>query len=114
MDYIFEYSGYVDGQPVRPKWIKVVIDSEGLENRTILNFENKEELSNLTDSDVYEHLENLVQYIKDVSQELSPIGVDEPLPVDRWHFKGNWAEIEWARDEAFKWWHMVYYRNETE
>lgn len=114
MSYIFEYDGYVDGEPVRPKWIKVITDANAVEQRTVLNFENKEELATLTIAQVYEHLDNLVQYIKDVSQELSPIGIEEQIPKDKWHFKGNWGEIEWARDEAFKWWNLVYYRNEEE
>lgn len=114
MSYSFEYNGYVDEEPVRPKWLKVITDIDNVEQRTVLNFENKEELESLTMEQIYEHLDNLVQYIKDVSQELSPIGIEDSIPKDKWHFNGNWGEIEWAKDEALKWWSMVYYKNETE
>jgi hypothetical protein len=62
---------------------------------------------------VYTHLDNLVQYIKDISQTLSPIGLDEKT-TDGWHFNGRWSEIEWAKDETLRWWESVYYKNEPD
>jgi hypothetical protein len=112
--YTFEYSSAIGVTPSRPQWVKVITDSNGIDQRTLLNFENKEEFENLSVPEVYTHLDNLVQYIKDISSELSPIGIDEPIPSDGWHFNGNWGEIEWAKDECFRWWESVYYRNEPD
>lgn len=119
MSYVFEYDG-IPSEPfewnyeTRPRWVKVVTDAEGVVNRTILNYDNKEEVENLTTSEVYTHLDNLVQYMKDVTSLISPIGLDEFIPKTGWHFIGNWAEVEWAKDESYKWWYGVYYKNEDD
>ena len=112
--YAFEYNSAVGVTPLRPQWVKVITDSDGVDQRTLLNFENKEEFENLSIAEIYTHLDNLVQYIKDISSGLSPIGIDELIPSDGWHFNGNWGEIEWAKDECFKWWQKVYYQNEEQ
>jgi hypothetical protein len=109
MSYEFEY----DGPSARPRWVKVILDSEGVEQRVVLNFTNEEERKFLNDDDVYAHLDNLVQYIKDISQTISPIGLDE-RPTDGWHFNGGWGEVEWAKDETFRWWESVYFKNESD
>jgi hypothetical protein len=109
MSYQFEY----DGPSARPKWVRVITDSEGLEHKVFLNFSNEEERKLLTDSQVYIHLNNLVEYIKDTSQLISPIGLEESVS-DGWHFNGKWSEVEWAKDESFKWWESVYYKNEQD
>lgn len=107
MSYLFEY----DGPLARPRWVRVITDSEGLEQKIVLNYNNDEERESLTDEEVYAHLDNIVQYIKDVSQTLSPIGLDEK-PTDGWHFNGRWSEIEWAKGESLRWWESVYYKDE--
>jgi hypothetical protein len=109
MSYVFEYEGPL----ARPKWLRVVIDSEGLEQKIVLNFDNNEERELLSNEQVYTHLDNLVQYIKDISQTISPIGLGE-APTDGWHFNGRWGEVEWAKGETFRWWESVYYKNEPD
>lgn len=110
MRYQFEY----DGPSARPRWVKVITDTDGVDQRTVLNFANKEERESLTNEEVYNHLDNLVQYIKDVSQAISPIGLDENRPADGWHINGNWGEVEWAKEETLSWWESVYYKNEPD
>jgi hypothetical protein len=107
MSYLFEY----EGPSARPKWVRSITDSDGLEQKVVLNFNNEEERESLTVAEVYLHLDNLVQYMKDVSQTIAPVKLDE-TPSDGWHFKGMWGEVEWAKDEAFLWWRSVYYKNE--
>jgi hypothetical protein len=109
MSYQFEY----DGPSSRPRWVRVITDSNNEEQMVVLNFNNEEERESLTSEEVYEHLDNIVQYIKDISQGVSPIGLDEKSP-DGWHFMGRWGEIEWAKEEALKWWESVYYKNEPD
>jgi hypothetical protein len=107
MSYLFEY----DGPSVRPVWARSIIDSDGLEQKVILNFNNNEEREALTDEQVYFHLDNLVQYMKDVSQTIAPVGLDEK-PTDDWLFIGKWGEVEWAKEEYYLWWRSVYYKDE--
>jgi hypothetical protein len=109
MSYQFEYEGPL----ARPKWVRVITDLEGSEQKVVLNFNNEEERESLTNEQVYIHLDNLVQYIKDISQGISPIRLDESL-TDGWHFNGRWGEVEWAKDEALRWWESVYYKNEPD
>jgi hypothetical protein len=113
MSYIFEYEGLVDGAYVRPKWLKIITEADGVEHRIILNFSNEAERETLTIEQVYSHLDNLVQYMKDVSQGIFPLGLEES-PADGWHFKGGWGEVEWAKEESLKWWESVYFKDEPE
>jgi len=116
MTYLFEYDGAIPAGGAstvdRPRWVKTITDSDGVEQRVILNFSNTAELESLTDEEVYVHLENLVSYIKDASRGLSPIALNEDSPLDGWHLKGGWGEIEWAKDEVLRWWESVYYKDE--
>jgi len=118
MTYLFEYDGAIPAGGAstvdRPRWVKTITDSDGVEQRVILNFENTEERELLTNQEVYVHLNNLVAYIKDVSQGVSPIALDEDTPSDGWHFNGSWGEIEWAKDEVLRWWESVYFKDEEE
>lgn len=108
--YVFEYDGLQ-----RPKVIKRVELSDNAAVDTVLNFYNEEEKLLLTTEQVYSHLDNLVQYIKDRSVLLSPVALTDPLPSDGWHFGGGgWAEVEWAKEEILKWWEFVYYKDEPE
>jgi hypothetical protein len=79
---------------------------------TPISFEFADEVASFSDEAVYDHLNNLVQYIKDTSVNISPVGLTELPPDDGWHLKGGWAEIEWAKEESFKWWNYIYYRDE--
>lgn len=108
-----EYLSVYDGQS-RPRATKRITDDSGQSVDTPIAFEFASEVDNFTVEDVYEHLNNLVAYIKDTSQNLSPIGLDEDIPEDAWHLKGGWGEIHWANEEAFKWWNHIYYRDEEE
>ena len=107
----FEYSNASLG---RPKWVRTITDQSGVEHRIVLNFANSEERAGLTVAQVYEHLDNLVQYMKDVSQGISAVRQDDPTPTDGWHFNGNWSEVEWAKEETLQWWESVYYLDEED
>jgi hypothetical protein len=109
MSYLFKYNG----PDARPQWVRVIKDINNEEQKIILNFDNEEERKLLSTAEVYLYLENLVQYMKDVSRGISPIGLGDSL-TDGWHFNGGWGEVEWAKNECLKWWEFVYYRDETE
>lgn len=114
MAYEFKYKTSSTGNHVRPTWLKVLVDAEGAEQKVVLNFYNEEERNNLATEEVYTHLDNLIQYMKDICQGISSIKIDESISADGWHFNGNWSEIEWAKEESLKWWDFVYYRDEPD
>lgn len=108
IEYLFEYTS-LSGQ--RPQWVKTISNPEGGDPiRTVLNFHNTQERGALSTEQVYQHIDNLIQYIKDVSQGISSVSVEGPIPPDGWHIAGGWGEVEWAKDEIFNWWESVYYQ----
>ena len=98
----------------RPVATKRITDASGESIDTPIAFEFASEISQFTEEDVYEHLNNLVLYIRDTSQNLTPVGLDSPVPEDGWHLDGGWGEIEWANNEAFKWWNYIYYKDDED
>jgi hypothetical protein len=96
----------------RPRPIKRITDGSGKVIDTPIAFEYVVEVTQFTIEDIYAHLNNLAQYIKDTAANLSPIPLDSNIPSDGWHWLGGWGEIQWAHDEAFKWWSYVYYKDE--
>ena len=96
----------------RPKAVKRITDSSGEVIDTPISFEYVVEVTQFTAENIYEHLDNLALYIKDTAVNLSPIPLDEKIPTDGWHWLGGWGEIQWANDEAFKWWSYIYYKDE--
>jgi hypothetical protein len=108
---MIEYQfSYVKGS--RPECIKKFTASSGEIFSMPFGFENITERDLLTTEQLYLHLENLLQYIKDKSQGLSLIHIDEENDGDGWHLNGGWAEIDWANEEILKWWSFVYYKPE--
>jgi len=109
VSYVFEYSGPQE----RPKWARVITDADGVEQKVYLAFQNETERANLTVEEVYQHISNLIQYMKDVAQAAIPVAIDEDVPEDGWHIGGNWGEVEWAKNETYDWWKSVYFENEA-
>lgn len=96
----------------KPRATKRITMESGEVIDTPISFEFAEEVDNFSDESVYDHLNNLVQYIRDIAANVAPVGLTELPPEDGWHLKGGWAEIEWAKEETLKWWTYVYYRDE--
>lgn len=109
MTYSFVYDG-----SSRPKWEQNLVAQSGETLVIPLVFENDQQRLELTVEQVYQHIDNLIQYIKDKSSQISSIKMDEETPADGWHFKGGWGEVEWAKDEAFKWWDWAYHNDDFE
>lgn len=109
IEYIFSYDG-----STRPSCSKKFTASSGETFSVSFGYENEAEREQMTDAQIYEHLDNLLLYIKDKSQMLSVIRLDEENDGDGWHLNGGWAEMMWANEEIFKWWEYVYYRPEND
>lgn len=98
---------YIEG--TRPFITKTLTASNGETLSAKITYENKEDRETFTSENVYEHLENLLQYIKDKSLNLSLVYEDDENDGDGWQLNGGWAEMVWANDEILKWWEFVYY-----
>jgi hypothetical protein len=96
----------------KPYICKVFTASNGEEVHTALHFANEDERKNFSPELIYEHLENVIQYIRDESQNLSVIALDENVGSNPWSIKG-WEKLEWANAEAYLWWNDIYYRPES-
>ena len=89
IEYVFSYE-----KVQRPVCVKKFTASSGETFSVSFGFENKEEREELTETQIYEHLENLLSYIKDKSQELTLIALGEKDDGDGWHLNGGWGEME--------------------
>jgi hypothetical protein len=106
IEYTAEYDE--DAKPFLCK--KITLGEESI--RTEISIHNKTELDNLTDEIIYEHLNNLVLYIKNdlaPQLEITPYGdiVTEPWPLIKWH------DLSHINDEITQWHQFVYYRKEV-
>jgi hypothetical protein len=96
----------------KPYICKVFTASNGEELHTALHFGNEEERKGFSPELIYEHLNNLLQYIRDESLNTSMIALDEPISNNPFSIK-NWEKIDWAQREIYFWWNDVYYRPES-
>lgn len=96
----------------KPYICKVFTASNGEEVHTALHFGNEDERKTFSPELVYEHLNNLLQYIRDESTNLSMIALDEAVGTEPYSIKG-WEKIDWAQREIYFWWHDIYYRPES-
>jgi len=106
MTYTFNYDG---SNP--PKWEKSFTASSGEIFTVPLVFENEAERLNLTAVQVYEHMENMLQYVKDRTQQTSLVQLSDPVPETFWPLHGNFDEVEEVLREIQKWWGWAYYND---
>lgn len=97
--------------PNKPRLCKVVTAPDGERVPTALSLSNTEELDHLSEELLWEHMVNLVEYLKEASQRLTmvPVGVQ---PNDGWPVLG-WHEIYRTHEEIMSWWIYVINRDET-
>lgn len=62
---------------------------------------------------IFNYLDSLVLYIKESSESLRAIQLDEPRGDYQWTMWG-WAEINWAKVEYDEWWRYAFYSRDTE
>jgi hypothetical protein len=96
----------------KPYICKVFTASNGEEVHTALHFANEDERKEFSAELIYEHLSNVIQYIRDEASKLEMIAIDEPVGSNPWAIKG-WEKLEWANAEAHLWWNDIYYRPES-
>lgn len=97
----------------KPEILKKITASSGEELTKKVYIFEEEERVNISDAQIYQHIENLLQYIREILQdEVSPIYKEEQ-PFGSWPLK-NWEKIETSKEEIFAWWEYVYYRDSLE
>jgi hypothetical protein len=106
MDVTYE-ARYPEGG--RPSLCKVV--KTGTEEvLTVLLVNNTDETANLSDDLVWEHMNNLVTYIRAAAQQVTL--VDQGMqPSDGWPLIG-WPAVSRAQEELVAWWVFCTYRDE--
>ena len=108
---MIEYkSKYEAGQ--EPHVCKLITASNGEEFCTEINLSNKNELDNISDEEINEHIQNLIQYLQHLASQLQlhpePEIWDKPYP-----FK-NLKEIIETYQNMLAWWgHLNYAENES-
>jgi hypothetical protein len=105
-----EYVHSVDTQG-RPCIKKTLIASSGEEFSAIIEHTNEDERDNLTVDFIYEHMNNLLAYVKTLDLVMYP---KEGFSARTgWPMK-DWEKLTWAQDQVLEWWKYAYYRDEPE
>lgn len=104
------YEAVYDGES-KPKICKVVVDPSGPEKiYTALSVSNFDETSELSEELIWQHLNNLVEYIKVLSQDLKMVDLGR-YPDDGWPII-NWVSLSRVQEEIMSWWIYVTQRDE--
>jgi hypothetical protein len=106
MTYTFTY----DGENY-PKWEKSYIGEGGESLSVLLVFENEDERLQLSAEQVYVHMENMLQYVKDKTNELSLVQLPETDPDTYSPFHGEFEKSQRMTQEIEKWWNWAYFNN---
>lgn len=106
MTYTFVY----DGDSL-PRWEKTLTASSGESLTVNLVFENKEDRLLLTAEQVYQHMENMLQFVKDRTQDISLVRLDQPAPPKYYPVNGDYDQVESTMREIQKWWNWAYYND---
>jgi len=109
MTYTFTYDG-----ETRPKWEKSFTAESGETFSVSLVFENDEDRLQLTAEQVYTHLENMLQYVKDRTNSLALVQLSDSAPATIWPLHGNYDEVEDVMQAIQKWWQWAYYNDAFE
>lgn len=106
MTYNFIYDGT---NP--PRWEKTLTATSGENLSVSLVFENAEDRAMLSAEQVYEHMENMLQFVKDGTQNVSLIKLEDPVPNTYYPVHGNYDRIDETMREIQKWWNWAYYND---
>jgi len=96
----------------RPKILKVFSAESGESFTARIGLGVKEEIDQISTDTIYDHIRNLISYIKKATSEISITEKEEQV-YEAWPIKG-WEEVESAKDETIRWWEIAYFRDEEE
>jgi hypothetical protein len=95
-----------------PRLCKKIVISGSDPIYTDIMISNKSELENISDELIYEHMENLVLHIKNLSESIA-ITPNNMSPTEAWPLNG-WHDISHVNENLTEWWSFVFYRPEPE
>jgi len=106
IEYVAEHS---QGVPVL---YKRLVENEKVLMTAAIMPSNREELKNVSDEVIYSHINNLLEYMKTLSQSLTvtPSGTN---PRDGWAIVG-WGNLSQVNSLTSQWWEYVEFRDITE
>lgn len=107
IEYVAEYT---EGQKPSIKKVFTATSEETFSAEIVLGLE--EEIRNISTELIYNHLRNLIRYIKNSCEYISITEKDDDN-IEAWPIKG-WEKIENAKNEALDWWEIAYFRDEEE
>lgn len=102
-----------DGENL-PKWEKIFTAENGETFSVSLVFENEEDRLQLTAEQSYQHMENMLQYVKDRTNNLSLVQLDDDPLNTFYPLHGNYDELESVMQEIQKWWNWTYFNDDFE
>lgn len=105
IEYIANYD-----KDSRPYICKKFIASSSEEVHTSININNTQERNELSAELIYDHMDNVIKYVTDVSKTLELIQMNESTGFEPWPIR-KWSEIEWAKEECILWWQYIYYKD---
>lgn len=105
IEYIANYD-----ETSRPYICKKFTATSSEEVHTAININNTQERDELSAELIYDHMDNVLKYVTDVSKTLELIQLDESTGFESWPIR-KWAEIEWAKEECILWWQYIYFKD---
>lgn len=106
-----EYETRYDGE-VSPKICKIVYADNEVEVVTNLTLSNVDELEKISEDEIWQHMSNMVDYIKIKSSELTLVDKDV-YPESGWPAQG-WSLLYELNDELTRWWVYITRRDAEE
>lgn len=106
IEYVAEY---IEGS--QPNIYKQLDQNGEILMRSIITFNNVEELSQVSDDVIYQHIENIISYMKYVSLDLK-IVPEGTAPRDGWPLMG-WANLYRLNSQITEWWNYVEFRDDS-
>ena len=110
VSYETKYDG--ENEPRICKIVSVDGEPEGSEVVTNLTLSNKDELVNVSAEEIWEHMQNMVDYMKVKSSELTLVNPGL-YPDEGWPNIG-WAGLNSLNEELTQWWLYVSRRDVVE
>jgi len=106
-----DYETKYDGQN-SPKICKVVSADGEPEVVTNLTLSNEDELSKISEDEIWEHMTNMVDYIKTKATELTLVDKNV-YPHNGWPAEG-WHTLDALNEELTRWWMYITRRDADE
>lgn len=104
-------ASYINGS--KPYLAKVLTAGESSMEVRLSPNSDHDELDLIPLTDLYQHLNNIIQYLKDMTELLEVYSLDDPAMESRYPFRG-YGPIDEISLEANLWWQYIYFHREAD